>query len=307
MKKLIQNLLLVACLLLTVSAFAQKPLRYNLENGKVYGLKQMAVQNIEQSVMGMSQDIKSTIGGDITVTIKGKNGDVYDAEVVFKTMVFKLEAMTMTMAYDSENPEADSSNPLNKAFDLMVGHVFDVKFDDRGVVKDVKGFETISQKITQTFSDNPQQAEQMKQTLSGQFSDEKMKYAIGSLFIIYPEEKVRVGSKWSSDSKLAQPVVINNKFDYTIQNLGSDVVKLTGVGTMKTAEGQSIKQGGMVQHFDLNGNVEVIAAVDAKTGWPTEVKMTQKLDGNVAIEMPQSAAPVEMPMKINSEITYSSF
>jgi hypothetical protein len=161
MKRLTQVLLVVAAVLLSLNVSAQKELRYNLKVGETYHLKQNTIQSIEQSVAGMSQNMKTTMGGDVAVTVKGKTGNVYSSEIVFKSMLFKLEGPMMNMAYDSKDANADKTNPLNKTFDLLVGHTFQVKFDDRGNIQEVKGFEAIADKVFSDFSDYPQLAEMM--------------------------------------------------------------------------------------------------------------------------------------------------
>ena len=307
MKKINQVMLIVTVLMVSIGMSAQTTLRYNLKVGQKYGLKQMTVQDIEQNISGMTQNIKNTIGGDVSVTILAKNGNVYSSEVVFESMLFKMESPMMNMSYDSKDESADQSNPLNKTFSLIVGHKFQVKFDDRGNIQEVRGFETVASKITSVFGEDQQQAETMKKQLGGQFSDENMKNTLSSMFIVYPEEKIKVGSKWTNNTQLRQPVTINNTYNYTVDQVGKENVSLSGSGTMATEEGQTMQQMGMTQHFDLKGGLSFAASVNAKTGWPTEIKLTQNLDGVVAIESPQLPTPMEMPMKINSESTYSSF
>ena len=74
-----------------------------------------------------------------------------------------------------KDANADKTNPLNKTFDLIVGHPFDVKFDDRGnVVEVTRALRPLLITSLVAFSDNPQQAEMMKKQLAGQFSDESI-------------------------------------------------------------------------------------------------------------------------------------
>ncbi|WP_430815258.1 DUF6263 family protein [Carboxylicivirga sp. RSCT41] len=305
MKRLTKVLLFTAAILLSLNVTAQKALRYNLKVGQTYHLKQSTIQSIEQNVAGMSQNVKTTMGGDITVTVKEKNGNVYTSEVVFKSMLFKLEGPMMNMAYDSNDADADKTNPLNKTFDLMVGHLFQVKFDDRGNIQEVKGFETISEKVVEAFSDNPQQAEMMKKQLANQFSNESMKGNLSNMFIIYPEEKVKVGSKWSNNKSIISPFEINNQYDFNVDEMNKEEVNLSGKGVMATKEGQTVQQMGMTQHINLDGDFDFKAKVNAKSGWPIEIKINQNLDGNVAVESPQLPAPMEIPMKITGELTYT--
>lgn len=306
MKKQNLFLLLIATVMISFNASAQTALRYNLKVGETYMLKQNTTQAIEQNVSGMSQNIKTTMGGDIAIKITGKSDNIYSSEVVFESMQFKMEMPMMNMSYDSKDESADPNNPLNKTFDLIVGHTFEMQFDERGSVKGVKGFEAVLDKVTAAFGDNPQSAEMMKQQLAGQFSDESMKNMMSNMLIVFPEEKVKVGSKWTTSTMLTKPLPIDNTFNYNVEAVGADVVKLSGTGTTATKEGQTVEQMGMTQHFDLKGGVVFTASINAKTGWPTEIKMTQDMDGNVAIEAPNLPAPMEVPMKIKAESTFTS-
>ncbi|MCG8583058.1 MAG: DUF6263 family protein, partial [Bacteroidales bacterium] len=250
MKRLTQVMLVGAALLFSLNVSAQKALRYNLTVGETYHLKQNTTQSIEQNVAGMSQNMKTTMGGDVAVTVTGKTGNVYSSEIVFKSMLFKLEGPMMNMTYDSKNAEADKTNPLNKTFDLLVGHLFQVKFDDRGNIQEVKGFETIAEKVASAFGDNPQQAEMMKKQLATQFSDESMKGNLSNMFIIYPEEKIKVGSTWTNTNAISAPFEINNQYDFNVDDMNKEEVNLSGKGVMATTEGQTVEQMGMTQHIN---------------------------------------------------------
>lgn len=306
MKKLNQLFLLVALVLASSTVMAQTTLRYNLKVGETYGLKQTTSQDIEQSISGMSQTIKNTLGGDISIKITDKTGDIYTSEFVYKSLLFKMESAMMNMGYDSNDENADKTNPLYKTFNIIVGHVFEMKFDNRGNITEVNGFENVVEKLATAFEDNAQQGKMMKETLSGQFSDESMKHNLGSMFIIYPEEKVKEGSVWSSQTKVAQPVIINNDLNYNVESISKTVVELSATGKMQTEEGQSKEQMGMMQHFSLAGDMVFKASINPATGWPIEISLDQTIDGNVAIESPQLPAPMEVPMTIKSKTIYTS-
>jgi len=286
-------------LLLSGGIMAQKKaLRYNLTVGEKYGLKQEQVQDIEQSVSGMVHNIKNTFAGDVMVTINSKTDDVYTSEIVFESMLFKMESAMANMTFDSKEEALDMTNPLNKTFSLIVGHPFQMKFDVYGNVIEVKGFANVTDKIVAAFSDNPQQGELMKKALSSQFSDENMKNSLGLMLLVYPKEKLKKGANWSHSAKVVQPIPIHNSFSYKVESVGKDVVEISGTGLLSTPENASNEENGMTQHFDLNGKLTMTASIDTKTGWPSEVNMNQAIEGHVAIESAQMASPMEVPMKI---------
>jgi hypothetical protein len=299
------TLMLIALAIMTQLTDAQKVLRYKLKVGEKYGLKQMVVQDIEQTIQGMQQTMKQTIGADIVVTITGKEGNIYNSEVKFASMLFKTEHPMMKMSYDSNDESADKSNPMNKTFDILVGHQFQMKFDDMGHVKEVTGFENILEKIVEAFSDNPAVGEQMQKTLAGQFSNDVMKSSMSTMLIAYPEEKLHKGTTWTNKVQIKKPFVLNNTYNYKVEDLSGSMVSLSGTGNQQSKPGTEMKIAGMTQKVDIKGDVSLTAQIDTKTGWPSEVKMNQTLDGMIKMESPQLPAPMEIPMKIISESTFT--
>nr|WP_321410643.1 DUF6263 family protein [uncultured Carboxylicivirga sp.] len=299
MKKLI-----LALSLFSISLVGSAQLRYNLETGKKYGLKQLTSQNITQSIQGMAQNIKNTFGGDITVTIKSKDGDVYTSELVYESLIFKMESPMFSMGYDSTD-ENQEENAMSGMFKIMVGHVFTMKFNDKGEVLEVKGFADVMEKM-QSEAGGQSMAGAVQESLKGQFSDESMKQNIGTMLIVYPDDKPTTGLTWGKTLEQSGALPVTTVYNYKVTSANGSVVEMEGTGTMATKEGFSQETMGMTQHFDLNGNISMNAKVDAKTGWPVSIKQTQTLEGNISIESPQLPAPMEVPMSIKGESTYTA-
>ena len=298
MKKLV---LVFGLLAFSLVSFAQ--LRYNLEIGKEYGLKQLTIQDITQTVQGMTQNIKNTIGGDLVFTIKSKDGNVYTSDFVFASLIFKMESPMFSMGYDS-NDSNQEENAMTGVFKSIVGYPFTMKFNDKGEILEVKGFEKLMEKV-QTESGG-QAAGAIQESLKGQFSDESMKQSLASMLIVYPDEKPKSGLSWSNTIEQSGAMPLVSKYSYKVSSASSSVVEVQGSGTMATKEGFSQERMGMTQHFDLSGDVTMSAKIDAKTGWPINIKQTQDLEGNVTIESAQLPAPMEMPMSIKGESTFNA-
>jgi len=293
--------LVFGLLAFSLVSFAQ--LRYNLEIGKKYGLKQLTTQDITQTVQGMTQNIKNTIGGDLVFTIKSKTGNIYASDFVFESLIFKMESPMFSMGYDS-NDENQEENAMTGVFKSIVGYSFTMKFNDKGEILEVDGFEKLMEKV-QTESGG-QAAGAIQESLKGQFSDESMKQSIASMLIVYPDEKPKTGLSWSNTIEQSGALPLVSKYSYKVASASSSIVEMEGTGTMATKEGFSQERMGMTQHFDLQGDVTMSAKIDAKTGWPITIKQTQDLAGNVSIESAQLPAPMEMPMSIKGESTFSA-
>ncbi|MBS2097711.1 DUF6263 family protein [Carboxylicivirga linearis] len=299
MKKLV---LVFALMAFSLVSFAQ--LRYNLEIGEKYGLKQLTIQDITQTVQGMTQNIKNTIGGDLLFTIKSKDGNVYTSDFVFASLIFKMESPMFSMGYDS-NDSNQEENEMTKLFKSIVGYSFTMKFNDKGEILEVDGFEKLMEKVK--AESGGQASGPIQESLKSQFSDESMKQSLASMLIVYPDGKPKTGLSWNTTIEQSGAMPLISKYNYKISSANSSVVEMEGAGTMATKEGFSQERMGMTQHFDLKGDVTMNAKINAKTGWPITIKQTQDLSGNVSIESAQLPAPMEMPMSIKGESTFSEF
>lgn len=299
MKKTFQLLFLASALMLTGNVLAQVQLRYNLEVGKTYGFNQSSEQLITQNIQGMTQEITNTIGGLTTFKITAKEGDVYAADMVFESMIFKMESAMFNMIYDSADPDQEE-NALKGPFDAVVGSVFKVKFNSRGEILDVKGFDALAEKISANQSDEMAIAA-MKETLKGQFGDESIKKNLSNTLMVYPQEKIAVGKGWTVSSSTGAPMPIKSDFAFTLVSADATTIKYTGTATQSTIESEGVKQNGMLQQFSMDGKATFDVSINAQTGWPVSFKQTQDLDGSVSIEAPQMPTPMEIPMSIKSK------
>lgn len=293
-------------IVLTSGVTAQTRLRYNLKTGQKYGLNQLSEQEIKQDVMGMSQVIKNTIGGEIFMTITEKKADVYTSDITFSALSFKMESPMFSVDYDSKDANTDLTNPIAKALGFMVGKVFKMTFNDRGEVLEVSGFEAMMEELAKTYADDPSTLGQMKQTLAQQFDDESLAKSLGMMLIVYPEDKIKEGASWKHTNQTLKPLPLTSDYEYVFAAKASNVIALTGTGTSATGENATMKQGGMTQHLDLKGDMKYAAKIDADTGWPHEVTQEQNLEGTVAVESPQLPSPMEIPMSIKSVTKYTA-
>ncbi len=306
MKKVVSILSLVILTMTILPLSSQAQLRYKLKVGQKYGLKQSTTQDIVQNIQGMSQTIKNTIGGDIGITIKSKDAGVYTSDMVFETLLFKMESTMFSMSYDSTD-ENQEENVISKAFDAIVGYSFKMKFDELGNIIEVTGFDELAKVIAEKYGSDTNSLNMAQESIKGQFSDESMKQNLRSMLLVYPKEKLSIGTNWSNEVQTQGAMPMLSKYNYKVSALNGSVVEISGTGTMATEEGFSQEQNGMTQHFNLSGSVNLNTSIDAKTGWPKKMTQNQDVEGVVAVESPQLPAPMEIPMTIKSKSTFVAY
>ncbi|MCU4176654.1 DUF6263 family protein [Carboxylicivirga sp. N1Y90] len=300
----ITALLLLALLILPSTIQAQ--LRYNLKVGEMYGLKQESFQDITQNIQGMTQNIKNTIGGDITVTIVSKSKGVYTSTLVFESLLFKMESTMFTIAYDSKD-EAQEENMLSKAFDAIVDFEFTMIFDETGEITEVRGSEKLLEKIALSYGKSIDELGMVAESVKTQFSDKSMKQNMSSMLLVYPDEKLKVGTEWTNEVVTAGAMPIVSNYNYVVTSANKSIIELKGTGKMTADDSAGSEQNGMTQNFDLSGDVIVSATIDAKTAWPQSMELNQEMEGSVSIESPQLPVPMEVPMTISSKSTYKAY
>lgn len=296
--------ILIAFLFLPLTLHAQ--LKYTLKVGETYGLKQESFQDITQNIQGMSQNIKNTIGGDLAVEIVSKNKGIYTSNLIFESLLFKMESTMFNIIYDSKD-EAQEENMLSKAFDVIVGFSFEMKFDETGKILEVAGSEKLLEKIALAYGKDINELGMVAESVKTQFSDKSMKQNLSSMLLVYPDTKLKVGTEWTNEVTTAGAMPIITNYKYEVTSVSKTIVELKGTGSMTTDETASSSQNGMSQDFDLSGDVNVKATVDAKTGWPQKMELNQEMEGVVNIESPQLPTPMEVPMSISSKSTYVAY
>lgn len=297
---------LVLVALLLISGHSQAQLRYRLTTGEKYGLKQISSQDITQNIQGMTQNIKNTLAGDVSITILSKEADIYSSELVFESLMFKMESAMANMSYDSKDPNQEE-NMLSKAFDAVVGYGFKMKFDDKGNILEITGFDALVKVIAEKYGSDPASLSLIQESVKSQFSDESMKQNLRSMFIVYPDEKLSSGVQWSNEFETTGAMPMQSKLNYEVKSVNGSLLELIANGTMASAEGFTKEQNGMKQQFNLSGDVVVNARIDLKTGWPQKMVHNQNLEGVVVVESAQLPAPMEIPMSIKSESTFDSY
>ncbi|TAJ11098.1 hypothetical protein DMA11_18305 [Marinilabiliaceae bacterium JC017] len=288
----------------TTAVEAQKQqLEYNLKVGETYGFEQLTTQEIHQVITGMANDMKNTIGGEITFLVKSKIDNGYLMDVKYESLKFKMESAVMNMAFDSKNRDANNNEMLNMAFDGIIGKNFEVKMDKTGKINSVTGFEAALEAMAKQAGSNAAMMAQVTESLKQQFSDEAMKQSLEMLTAMFPAEKRKVGESWEIETRTLKPIGMNVRNTYTLTDASKGNWVIKGKGEVQTDKEAKMKQGAMTQSFDLSGTMTTESVFDAASGWVKEVKQEQTIEGQVAIESPQLPVTMEIPMSIKSVTT----
>jgi len=210
------------------------------------------------------------------------------------------------ITYDStskENPTG-TTNPLNKFFDTLKGATFTVTLDTKNMkVTDIAGHDEFVKKLSDA---NPQ----MKPLLEKILSKKALQDMAEPLFAALPGGKTAKGKDWSRDTNLDMGPIgsYTTKYGYKYEGPDKDKNEKIAVTTKLEYKAPTGQDGGnlpfKIKSADLkgqDGTGEVI--FDPKTGMVKSSKTTQKLAGNIDIEISSQSTSVNLNQEQTTEIS----
>lgn len=252
----------IICSLISISSFAQKTyvLRQNYPTGYRYDFSINSDQIINQKIGGRDVHLTQNIGTDYTFDItEGHNGEK-DVKVTYNRIFMKSVAMGTTMTYNSDEQDSTKKNP----FSGLKGASFFMTVTPDGGIKTVAGIDKMLDNMASKMTTDTSQVKQIKNALSKQFSEEVVKQTMESSFKIYPERAVKIGDKWTVDTKLQMSMPIETITEYTLKEVKDGIATLSVKGAL-VSKG-SFEVMGNKMETDLNGTNSGETSIDIKTG-----------------------------------------
>ena len=248
--------------LISISSFAQKTyvLRQNYPTGYRYDFSINSDQIINQKIGGRDVHLTQNIGTDYTFDItEGHNGEK-DVKVTYNRIFMKSVAMGTTMTYNSDEQDSTKKNP----FSGLKGASFFMTVTPDGGIKTVAGIDKMLDNMASKMTTDTSQVKQIKNALSKQFSEEVVKQTMESSFKIYPERAVKIGDKWTVDTKLQMSMPIETITEYTLKEVKDGIATLSVKGAL-VSKGSFVVMGNKME-TDLNGTNSGETSIDIKTG-----------------------------------------
>lgn len=306
MKNLKLILIVFVALLIVGAADAQKyELKFNLAPGTNWKAKQSSIMDINQQVMGMSNDMKMTMEAITAYSVdKVLDGNFY-LTFTYDAMIMKIESPMMNLSYDSSQP-VDAQNPFSNSLGSMIGEKFEVVMDSKGKVMSVNGFDRIMDKMMKSVGGDNGAKDQVIASVKQQFGDDAIKGSIEMSTALFPAAEVAIGDTWIVESVVPVNVELKSKSTLTLKDVKDGKWYLEGTSVLNSNKDAAIQANGMTQHMDLKGTSSFKTEVSSTTGWVVESVVNQNIEGVVVIEGGQLPSSMEIPMKIKGTTTVTA-
>lgn len=283
---------LIWVMFMTIGAWAQHNLGYQLEVGDTFQVKQNAKQLITQKLEGTEHEMTNDLSGFLEFKVDSITDTGYAMTMMFKdfglTSTSSIQG-TLVAVKASELVEGDI---MSEMFHGLLNYELRLKMAKNGAIVAVEGGEGLIKKmIASAGIEDEFTVKMMEKSLGKDFSSNGLAKSFEQMTFFYPDGPVAVGDTWENtyEGKLAA----NNTF--TLEKIENGTTSISGDSavTMDTDESGTV--------MSLSGAQEMLIETTTTTGLLKKMMVSSKVEG---FSKMAQMGNVEIPTTIDSTITY---
>ena len=278
--------------LIALTLHAQNTLKYNLEEGTVFKVKQQANQLITQKLEGANHEMTNDLTGLYDFKVIGVDENGFDLILTFQDFALKSNSSIQGVLMDVKASVLKEGDVMSEMFHSLIGHELAMRMNTNGSVVSVEGGdELISKMIAAANIEDEFTTNIMRKSLSKEFSSDGLAKSFEQMTFFYPDSDVAIGDTWENtyDGKLSA----NNTF--TLEKIDNDTASITGTAAivMNTEESGTI--------MSLSGSQESAIQANSLTGFIQKIMISSLAEGSTKMSQ---MGNVDIPTTIKSTITY---
>lgn len=278
----------------------------NLTKGNTYYLASTTNSVVIQSINGQENKIDLNISGTMAFKVLDKTDTVYQMEVTYQALSMTIRSAASTMDIDSK--KNDPSDILSSVMKKMTNKPFNISLSRTGKVISVENAEKMISGVFDSFPEmDAAKKEQAKTQFMQSFGPNAFKGSIQSETAFFPDGAVAKNDSWVVNTALEGTIKANSHMTYRLTDISNDAYQIHGDGTTVTDKNAKPMQlNGLLITYNLNGTTTADIKADRKTGWMSEIKLTQQMKGDMQIpDGPSVPGGMNIPMTftINTSVT----
>lgn len=295
--KIILQLLFVCSMHLTLDA--QILLRYNLEAGKNYPSVFEVEQSINQTVMGVEQNVDSKQVMEMDMVAERIAAGEIDLAVTYTRVAMVQESPLGEINYDSDTSKAEISSAVS-GYAALVDNGFTLSFDETGEITKVSGLDAMVKGMIENMNieDSVQKAETMK-IVKEQFDEKALASQMQNSLAIFPENEVNIGDSWTVDQSITTPFPMNVTSTYLLTDYDDDYAYLSVDSKLQSGENSSMENAEMTMNVAISGEQSGMLKIERKSGMIQESSLKQFASGSIEMTSPQEMTwPIELETNV---------
>ncbi|HMK27429.1 MAG TPA: DUF6263 family protein [Chitinophagaceae bacterium] len=288
---IISTIVIQSCQTTGKASSTSKMLKFNFEKGKGYDYEMISNTDKESNGKTTQIDLSAYYSMDVT----DDDGQVKTINTAIDRFRLKMEIGGLFLDIDTDKPlpnlgksvgGKDPMKLLNSIFGAIKGQKFIMKVDAEGKIKELAGFENMTNAIVDSLSLDEKQSQEMKQRFSQQFNSEKTKSQLERVFYIFPNREVKVGDSWQKNSVVKGEIGGNYTSTYKVTDIEGDIVTLTERTQVEPGEGNEKISGLIKGTIVVDSRLGLVVNADQdmtmtinESGKSSSIKMITKIKG----------------------------
>ena len=274
------------------SVWGQSVLKYNLNTGDTFRVKQSAEQIITQELEGASHVLTNTLDGILEFTVKGAYDDSYRVALKFKDLNLLMTSSIQGEVMNVRAKKVTEEDMQSKIFNSLLEQPVEMVLSKTGAILEVIGGDSLVNRMANAsgleddFSKN-----MMKKSLEEEFGSEALSNSYEQMTFIYSENKVMVGDTW----KNTYTGKLNTQNTWTLNAIEEENTIISGNATIA----MNFKE--LTTTMNLNGTQNTELTANHKNGFIKLMKVVSEATG---VSTMTQLEDQEIPTTITSTITY---
>ena len=277
-------------------------LSFNPQEGKKYEFTQEVIQDIDMGNSGHLANLKNTSVFIYNAEVTEKDGKNFILNMLIKRIKFDMSAVGAenTITYDSDKPDSVSEPAtefLSKIYSKIIDQPIAVTVNEKGEVVALSGVQQILNKlIADTLWNSMPNAEQAKNYLKTNFSEDFYKRSFSEMFNVLPGKEVSVGDAWEKQhGKTLMEMNVDSKIKNELKGITSNTAVISTNGDINLASSGTQNSTGVKMTGTQTGTIKV----DVATGLITESEIKHHASGSYT-------GTIETPFKLTSTTKITS-
>jgi len=294
------SILSVFMAFLGISMMAQTPveLKFNLEKGKVYKIKNISNQTVQQTANGQSYTLDIYSNSVVSCKVLQQENDIMNIEFKFDTIESKISSPMFNKETNSAKPA--NNDPTERIMNKMSTYKIIAKISTAGKFIDFMNFGKFKDSVMFVFdSISDTKKDMAKKVADALLKESAVKSMIEPLFAYLPDKTVKIGDTWETSyfniANNLSMVVLNS---YTLKGIENNTATISGQSDMESMPSNDPSAS---TSQEIKGSSTFDSKMDILTG--LILKNTSKGHYEGTIKMKSNNSEVKLSMDSQSEIT----
>jgi len=284
-----KNILFLSLLFLSITMTnGQSNLRYNLDKGDLFTIKQDVKQETNMQIEGQEQKILNDMSATFLFEVTDTASDNYVIDMSFTSisMTVSVGGAPM-MSVDTDSESNDSTQAMFKG---MLDKKVTMYMKPNGKIVDVKNGENIVNGMLEAMGDlDPSVEDQIRKGLDKEYSGKTLANSFEQMTYFYPSISKSINDTWENKYVGEGKLNATNKWKYISENKDARVLEATSSVTMDIDSGQIL--------MNLAGEQKTMAKVDPTSGFLKEIIVNTTTSGSSHFtQLPDDKKPTTLKM-----------